>query len=190
MPKTCRRCTVLFCFLAWTVAPPLVGGQEPAPGDSKSSPDIGAPSSDAPADSGNGTAAEDQLQAMEFLAGTWVGQVGGGQFTAHYTSPASGKLLSYSVLKRDGAVVFYEFELFEVVGETVVFTPHPGGKPAVQLRLSELDLGNQRVVFENPGKDFPTRIEYHQTSEDRLVITLSDPHHDDPRVQTFDLSRP
>ena len=47
----------------------------------------------------------------------------------------------------------------------------------------------QQAVFENPAKDWPTRIVYHRAGPDRLVITLSDPHGTSDKVETFDLGR-
>ena len=126
---------------------------------------------------------------MGFLAGTWRGSVWGGEFTAYYSTPEGGKILSYSELRKDGDVAFHEFERFELRQDTIVFTPFPGGKPAIDLELTELDAKNRKATFENPTKDFPTRIVYHVMEKDRLVITLSDPHRESDKTDVFDLKR-
>ena len=71
----------------------------------------------------------------------------------------------------------------------MVFTPFPGGKPATSLKLVDIDVAGHRFVFENPDKDYPTRIVYQRVSGDNLVITLSDPHGGSDKVEKFDLRR-
>ena len=51
------------------------------------------------------------------------------------------------------------------------------------------DEQGQEAVFENPAKDWPTRITYQRAAADRLVITLSDPHGTSDKVERFDLQR-
>ena len=131
----------------------------------------------------------DQIRAIGFLAGTWSGSMWDGEFVSYYSTAEGGKVLSYSELRREGKVAFHEFEKFDVLGGKVVFSPFPRGEPATQLTLTEIDSGNSRVVFENPKKDFPTRIVYHRVAKDNLVITLSDPYNNSEKVQKFDLKR-
>ena len=129
------------------------------------------------------------VSGLAFLAGNWAGPMWGGEFRTYYSTPDGGRVLSYSELRHGEKVSYHEFEKFEQRGDRLVFTPFPGGKPAVELTLTELDEDAKKAVFENPEKDFPTRIVYHRVAEDRLVITLSDPHKKTGEVQTFDLMR-
>lgn len=125
------------------------------------------------------------IEALAFLAGSWKGKVGGKPFSAYYSTPEGGKVLSYSVLTK-GTVSFHEFELFEARRGHLILTPYPGGKPRPEFRATEVAPG--RAVFDNPKKDFPTRIEYR--SEGRtLRITLSDPHGGQDRTVVYLLER-
>jgi len=128
-----------------------------------------------------------KIDSLSFLSGKWSGPMWGGQFTATYTAPAGGKLLSFSELVKGGKAAFYEFEVFEATEGGLVFTPYPGGRKKETFKLASSDA--KKAVFENPDKDFPTRIEYRRAAEDRLVITLSDPHHGSDKTETFDLKR-
>ena len=83
----------------------------------------------------------------------------------------------------------YEFELFEVHGETVHLQPFPGGKKVDGFQLQSHDSKARKATFENPDKDYPTRIVYHRPSDDELVITLTDPHGGSDKVEQFELSR-
>jgi len=141
---------------------------------------------DAPASTPDGKAT---LAAMTWLGGTWSGSMWGGTFTAYYSTPEGGKILSYSKLEKEGKIAFHEFELFESSGDKLVLRPHPGGKPAASFQLTAASAADKKVTFENPKNDFPTRLVYHRVADDRLVITLDDPHGDTKKVETFDLKR-
>lgn len=129
----------------------------------------------------------EQIQEMAFLTGHWKGPMGDKEFHAYYTTPEGGKVMSFSQLMSGDTVAFHEFEVFEPQGDTVVFRPFPGGRPATLLTLTA--LVKNKATFENPDKDFPTRIEYSRIEKDRLVITLSDPHGKSDKIQKFDLKR-
>jgi hypothetical protein len=126
---------------------------------------------------------------LAFLAGTWSGNAWGGTFTAYYTTPEGGRVISHSKLMQGGREAFYEFEVFAVEDEEIRMLPFPGGKRATGLALADLVRDERKAVFENPDKDYPTRIVYQRVAEDRLVITLSDPHGGSSKVEVFDLKR-
>jgi hypothetical protein len=126
---------------------------------------------------------------MSWLAGDWSGDAWGGRFHAHYTSPEGGRILSYSRLEQDGHDTYYEFEVFERRAAGVHLQPFPGGKRADGFELASHDAKLQQAVFENPKKDWPTRIVYQREAPERLVITLSDPHNKSDKVERFDLRR-
>ena len=130
----------------------------------------------------------DPAQTLDFLAGTWQGDKWGGIFVAYYSTPVGGKVLSYSELIKDGKVSFHEFEKFETIDSQLTLTPYPGGRPAPIF--TETKVEPKRVVFENPEKDFPTRITYEQVSAESLRITLDDPHHAGGKTDVFELKRP
>jgi len=125
---------------------------------------------------------------LAFLAGTWEGEMWGGTFRSTYAAE-DWVVLSYSELRKEGKVAFHEFEKFDLVEGALHFSPFPGGKPAVGLAAVSADAKARKAVFENPTKDWPTRIEYHRKADDRLVITLSDPHHEGGKTEVFDLKR-
>lgn len=125
-----------------------------------------------------------KIDALAWLSGKWSGPMWGGEFVATYNAPAGGTLLSFSELKKDGKAAFYEFEVFEATADGLVFTPYPGGEKKETFKLAASEAS--KVVFECPGKDFPTRIEYWRKEKDRLVITLSGGA---DKTETFDLKR-
>lgn len=136
-----------------------------------------------------GAAPEDAVADLAWLAGTWSGDMWGGRFTAHYSTPEGGKILSHSRLMHGEEESFYEFEVFELRDGVLHLQPYPGGKKAGGFELASQDAGARKAVFENPEKDYPTRIVYERSGESDLVITLSDPHGGSEKVERFELSR-
>ena len=126
-----------------------------------------------------------KIDSLAWLSGKWSGDMWGGEFVATYNAPAGGTLLSFSELRKGGKAAFYEFEVFEATAEGLVFTPYPGGQRKETFKLTSGEAS--KAVFENPEKDFPTRIEYHRKEKDRLVITLSGGG--GGKTETFDLKR-
>jgi len=154
---------LLLCALAPVLAPAASTVQEEPP----------APS------------ASDVLESMTWLTGTWECEIWGGTFHSNYGTPAGGVLLSASKLLVKEQAVFFEFELFRVQEGTLVMVPHPEGEAQDPFEMTEFDLEARKVVFENPANDYPSRITYHGESDERLVITLDDPHHESERRDVF-----
>jgi hypothetical protein len=59
----------------------------------------------------------------------------------------------------------------------LTFWGSPGGKPPVPFRLAR--SGPNRLEFENPAHDYPTRITYRREGE-RLTATISGPNGTNP----------
>ncbi|MDH3591207.1 MAG: DUF6265 family protein [Planctomycetota bacterium] len=133
------------------------------------------------------TTPKDHLASLSWMAGTWKGPMWGGTFLAYYAAPSDGKMLSYSQLRSGGEMKFYEFEVFSAQDDGVALIPHPRGARAEKFKLKKIE--KNRVVFENPKKDFPTRIVYESPEKGRLKITLSAPHLKSDKTQVFDLKR-
>ena len=131
-------------------------------------------------------AAEGKLQDLKWMAGSWKGAMWGGEFHAYYSTPEGGKMLSHSFLKKGGKQSFYEFEKFDVQQGQVVYIPFPGGRKAKHFLLKQSSRAT--AVFENPKKDYPTRITFERDA-DLLQITLSDPFNKSPKKEVFRLLR-
>jgi hypothetical protein len=59
---------------------------------------------------------------------------------------------------RGGALVEYELMVIRERDEGLVYVAHPSGQPSAEFPASSVSEG--RVVFENPGHDFPQRVGY------------------------------
>ncbi|MHC5110986.1 MAG: DUF6265 family protein [Planctomycetota bacterium] len=133
--------------------------------------------------------ARNSMSALNWLAGNWSGSMWGGEFVAYYSTSEGGRVIGQSALIKEGQEVFYEFEVFSIKGDKVVLSPFPRGVRKVELVATDHDVNARRIVFENPEKDYPTRIVYYRKADDNLVITLSDPHGKSEKQEVFDLKR-
>ena len=134
-----------------------------------------------------------RIEDLSWLSGTWSGEIRGAgsatRFETHYTSPQGGVILSTSkAFRADGRLSWFEFERFEAREGKLVVTPYPGGKPSVSFTLVEYDPEAKKAVFANPEHDYPNRISYQRTAEDRLQFLVTGDTEGEP-VLEITLSR-
>jgi hypothetical protein len=109
----------------------------------------------------------------EWLAGRWCGTDGPhGQTCETWQQPAGGMMLGTSQTVKDGKTVAFEFLRIALEGDTAVYLPQPGGKPAVPFRTV---AGGEGVTFVNAAHDYPQRIHYRRSGETLTAeISLAD----------------
>lgn len=116
---------------------------------------------------------------LSWLEGAWTTQAWGGTLNADYVARNDNLVIGYTHLIKDEAPTpaYHEFEVFARDADGDYLIPHPAGKPAPRFNLASRDTNS--VTYENPEKDFPTRIVYQRIKDsrlgDQLIITLSDP---------------
>jgi len=100
------------------------------------------------------------IQEMNWLAGSWHGDFEGSEFETHYTTPRGGVIISVSkeFNSDTSSSCFFEFEKFEVKGDSVYMTPYPNGKMSDSFGMIEYDNQAQKAVFENKNHSFPTNL--------------------------------
>lgn len=121
-----------------------------------------------------GTPAEAQptIEDLDFMAGCWQADVGGGTTIREtFTAPHGGMMLGNSQMVGEGATRF--FELVQIVGDESGVVYHPafdGQKAKVGFRLVRLE--GQEAVFENPEHDYPQRIVYRSPEPGQLQARI------------------
>ncbi len=112
------------------------------------------------------------IEKLNWLEGHWKGVVGKNSFEAIYSGYEGGRILSISKeIRKDGSLVFAEFEEFRKIDGKIRMTPFVNGKKLSVFTLTGVD--NRRAVFENLQNDFPSRIVYYLKSCKNLVIILT-----------------
>jgi ketosteroid isomerase-like protein len=100
-----------------------------------------------------------RAQTLAWLAGHWAGVRDGVASEEHWTSPAGGALVGmHKDVRPDGRIFFEFFRIVETDAGELCYLASPGGRPPVSF--CAVDVGERRVVFENPAHDFPQRILY------------------------------
>ncbi|MGH8030343.1 MAG: DUF6265 family protein, partial [Arenimonas sp.] len=92
-----------------------------------------------------------------WLAGHWCGMQDGAQIEELWLE-RGGQLFNVSTSTRDGALLSFEYARIEARAGGVVYVAQPGGAAPVEFALVEED--DRRVVFTNPGHDFPQQVSY------------------------------
>lgn len=119
-----------------------------------------------------------RLEDLSWLAGSWSGEIKNAgsatRFETHYTTPQGGVILSTSrAFTQAGELRWFEFERFEVRNGVLQLTPYPNGQPSVPFTLVEYDPAAKKAVFVNDQHDYPNRLTYQRTAEDKLFFIVA-----------------
>src|SRR5579871_6206775 len=132
---------------------------------------VAALSTPAPTRAGAHDSTVAPIESLAFLEGTWKGTFEGERFETSYSSPAGGKVVSWSKGFTGERANFFELEVFEEREGTLVVTPYPDGKRAHAFHLLTLD--GERAVFESTDREFPRRLVYERVTRDKLRFLVS-----------------
>jgi Domain of unknown function (DUF6265) len=96
---------------------------------------------------------------LAWLEGRWTGTQDGIASEEIWTSPAGGALIGMHKDVQGGRMVGFEYIRIEkTAAEGLVYVASPRGGATTRFKMVELSA--RRVVFANPGHDFPQRILY------------------------------
>jgi hypothetical protein len=110
------------------------------------------------------------LRDIAWLAGNWSGRAGETELEERWTLPAGGAMLAVSRTIKANRMIGFEFLRIVEREGGLVYIAQPGGRPPTEFVLTAIN--GRSVAFENPGHDFPKRIQY-SLVEDALTATIS-----------------
>jgi hypothetical protein len=90
------------------------------------------------------------------MSGCWRSQLPDRRIEECWMAPLGGAMLGAT--RTVAMKTSFEFLRIADDGEGLTYFASPSGRPATPFRMVE--MGDQRVVFENPEHDFPQRILY------------------------------
>lgn len=126
---------------------------------------------------------EASIEAVSWMAGTWIGTSRSSSTEESWISPKGGAMLGTSRTVSGERMVAFEFlRIVERDGGLVYFA-QPGGRSATEFVLTE--MGDKRAVFENPRHDFPQRIVYEQSDDGALTASIGFINGGKPRAFEF-----
>lgn len=128
-----------------------------------------------------------KLSELDWMSGRWTGDMQGLPMEAYYTTSAGGIILGQTKISNGDVAEFFEFEKIEQANGSLALQPMPFGKPGVTFDLKEMSLN--RVVFENPQHDFPTRIIYELKTKGQLLVGIEGTQNGQSVAQYFLFSK-
>lgn len=99
-----------------------------------------------------------RVASLDWMTGTWTRERAGEVVTESWLGPANGMMVAANLTSGPAVRGFYEFLRIADTPEGFSYFASPGGRAPVEFKLKE--LGDRRVVFENPRDAFPQRILY------------------------------
>ena len=113
--------------------------------------------------------AQTKASSLEWLSGTWVAKSATATVTESWVGPGNGLLVAANLSTWTSGRKFYEFLRIGETAEGLSYYASPGGRAPVEFKMKE--LGDRRIVFENPQHDYPQRILYWREGE-QLVARI------------------
>ncbi|UKK83314.1 DUF6265 family protein [Sphingopyxis sp. BSN-002] len=116
-------------------------------------------------------AAPAKIDALAWMAGSWVQEKEGRWTEEYWTVPRGGAMLGASRSGRADALREFEFLRIQPGKDgTLAYIAQPGGGAPVEFRLAQHDVTS--ATFENPAHDYPQRIRYARDG-DVMTATIS-----------------
>jgi hypothetical protein len=127
-----------------------------------------------------------RVTALDWLAGTWTLDTPRGKVTESWLGPENGLMVAANLTTTTAGRSSYEFLRIADTPAGISYFASPGGRTPVEFPAKE--LGERRVVFENPGHDFPQRIFYRRDG-DALVARIEGTLRGSPRHEEWRFTR-
>jgi hypothetical protein len=96
-------------------------------------------------------------------------------------------MLGMSRTVAGGRTVAHEFLRIDERDGRLVYTAWPSGQPTASF--TSVAVEEDRVVFENPGHDFPTRVIYERRPDGSVLARVEGLRDGEPAGSDFPLER-
>lgn len=110
-----------------------------------------------------------ELSSLAWMAGSWVERKDGVETEEHWLAPKGGMMVAMNRTVRANGRTSFELLRIEMREGKPVYLAQPGGRPVTEFRTAE--HAAQKIVFENPEKEFPRRISYWRDGEALIART-------------------
>jgi hypothetical protein len=116
-----------------------------------------------------GTICQDELKekqsigSLTWLAGNWISETDAEVVEEHWMAPRGGLMLGLGRTVKTSGRRNFEYMRIEEKNGALTFYASPSGQPATPFKATS--VAEDKVVFENPMNDFPTKITYWKDGE-------------------------
>lgn len=105
----------------------------------------------------------DPAPSLAWISGHWCAELGQEIVEEFWLPPHGGVAIGMSRTRRDGRTAGFEYLRIVEIDGIPSYIAQPGGRPPTTF---ERTAGGERWIrFENPGHDFPQRIEYRRDGD-------------------------
>lgn len=108
--------------------------------------------------------AANENPSLDWMTGHWCLESGAETVEEFWLPPHGGVVVGLSRTRNSDQTTGFEYLRIADVDGTQNYFAQPGGRPPT--RFARTDGGTNWVRFENPGHDFPQRIEYRRAGAD------------------------
>jgi hypothetical protein len=126
------------------------------------------------------------LDDLAWMAGAWMEHKGTTDTEEHWLAPKGGLMTAMNRTVIEGRPTAFEFLRIEMKDGKPVYLSMPMGRPATEFR--SVEQGPTRIVFEDPGREFPRRILYWREGES-LMARIEGNINGQPRSKEWRLER-
>jgi len=127
-----------------------------------------------------------EMMKLTWISGCWKGD-GKIQTEEQWTKLSAGSMLGVGRTIGNGKTVFYEFLQIRERADGIFYIAQQNGGTAVPFKL--VKLNDDEAIFENPQHDFPQRIIYHRSPDDRLLAAIEGEEKGKPKRVEFAMKR-
>lgn len=111
------------------------------------------------------------IDALGWLAGDWVGTVGGNNVEERWMAAAGGAMIGTSRSTRGPSMVEFEYLCIAQRAGGLVYTAMPNGGGMTDFLSTKVSADS--VTFENPDHDFPRAIVYTKNADGGVDVVVS-----------------
>jgi hypothetical protein len=111
------------------------------------------------------------IDALSWLAGDWVGTVGGNNVEERWMTAAGGAMIGTSRSTRGPSMVEFEYLCIAQRAGGLVYTAMPNGGGMTDFLSTKVSADS--VTFENPDHDFPRAIVYTKNADGGVDVVVS-----------------
>jgi hypothetical protein len=130
-----------------------------------------------------GPAADATFAKLTWLAGSWARDSAGTRSEEHWMAARGGLMAGMNRRVSGGRARSFEFLRIQALGDSIAYLASPNNRTPTVFPLKE--LGEKRVVFENPKHDFPQRVMYWLGSDGRLFARVEGTMDGKPAAEDF-----
>ncbi|MFL9845896.1 DUF6265 family protein [Flavobacterium rhizosphaerae] len=118
--------------------------------------------------------AHPDMEKAAWLLGTWGDEADGNVSTETWRKVNDSVFHGKSYTLQGSDTVFSETMVIDDVNNEMTLTvtvPNQNNAEAIQFKMTSID--NDKIIFENPQHNFPSKITYNKISNDSLFAVIS-----------------